>query len=334
MKAMITGAAGFLGSELAKYLEGKGFDLVLLDNMEYGYEDNLSDYPDLLKRLIVDDVRNPDILTYMTDVDVVFHFAGISSLPECETSPQKAFEVNTASVAGLLSGLRNMPRLKRFIFASTSAVYENNTEEVMSEDLPLAPDLVYATTKLCAEHICRLYALNYDMDIVICRFFNVFGPHQDYKRLHPPFTSYLIREISNGRRPVVFNTSDVRRDYIYTEDLIAYLDYLMSAPEKMRADIFNLCSGHGHSALEIVKAVYKIFGREPSYDEGKPVDFWNKYPSLFDRAKNLSENRVKKEVYKNCIGSNRKIVGLSRQNCRYDLETGLKIITDYQSAQR
>ncbi len=331
MKIAVTGAAGFLGSELAKYFKKQGAELILIDNMEYGYEDNLSDYPGLLDSLIVDDIRNDSVIQRLLDVEVVFHFAGISSLPECESNPVKAIDVNTTSVARILSGLRKSQKLRRFIFASTSAVYENNADSIMTEDMPVAPNLIYATTKLCAEHICRSYAQNYGMDIAVCRFFNVFGPHQDYLRPQPPFTSYLIREISAGRRPLVYNTSDVKRDYIYADDLIFFLEAVMRHSGKMCAEIYNLCSGQGYSALEILETIYKTMGKEPVFDRGDPGKYWDKYPVLFSGVHNLSNKRIEKEVFKDCIGSNAKISALTGLRCTVDLVEGLRHIANYQT---
>jgi nucleoside-diphosphate-sugar epimerase len=280
--------------------------------------------------LIVADVRDPSIEKYFQNVDVVFHFAGISSLPECESNPAKAFEVNTSALTNLLNIIRGS-HVKRFVFASTSAVYENNHEKIMTEDLKVSPNLIYATTKFCAEQICRSYAENYGIDIIICRFFNVFGPHQDYKRLHPPFTSYLIREIAAGRIPVVFNTSDVVRDYIYVEDLMIYLEKMLYSSNCYKADIFNLCSSVGYSAMDIVNMISAAFEKTVQINTGNPEEFWDKYPGLFNGKYNLSRDRIRKEVYKNCIGSNEKIKDEFQYICQTPMKEGLKKIIAFQT---
>ncbi|AEF86093.1 UDP-glucose 4-epimerase [Treponema primitia ZAS-2] len=332
MKVLITGAAGFVGSEFAKYLFQKNIDLVLIDNMEYGYKENLvigDNGQELLSKLIIDDIRNPEIAKYFYGVDIVFHFAGISSLPECESNPDKAFEVNALGVINILNSMRDS-HIKKFIMASTSALYENNHEEKMTEDLKVSPNLIYATTKLSAEQICRSYAENYEMDIFICRFFNVYGPHQDFKRLQPPFTSYLIREISAERTPIIFNTSDVKRDYIYIDDLMIYLEMIIYSKKHYCADIFNLCSSFGYSAMEIVNMIFDIFGKPVKVNTGNPIDFWNKYPGLFSAKYNLLRTRIEKEVYKNCIGSNNKIENEFNYTCQIGMKSGLKRIVDFQ----
>ena len=265
MNILITGGAGFIGSELGKFLLTQGHSVKILDTLEYGYRDNFEDNEILKNNFIQADVRDADFAKYLEDIDIVYHFAGISALPECESHPYKAFDINTNGTVNVLNAIRHS-KVKRLIFASTSAVYENNNNnEVHKEDDIVKPNLVYATTKYCAEQVCRAYAQNYGMDIVICRFFNVFGPHQDFKRKYPPFTSFLIREALAGRKPTIYNTEDCKRDYIYVYDLMQYL-YRMGMSEKhYSADIFNLATGKAYSAIEIAETIYKALGKPLDY---------------------------------------------------------------------
>jgi nucleoside-diphosphate-sugar epimerase len=332
MNVLITGGAGFIGSELGKFLLTKRHHVTILDNLEYGYRDNFEDSEALQNNFVEDDIRSEHISDYLCGVDVVFHLAGISALPECESNPVKAFNVNCTAVANILNACRAV-QVKKFIFASTSAVYENNPDSLpFTEDKAVAPNLIYATTKYCAEQICKSYAQNYGMDITICRFFNVFGPHQDFKRMSPPFTSFLVREALAGNPPTIFNTQDVKRDYIYVDDLLIFLDLIMNAAAPHKAEVFNLASGVGYSALEIARAIFGILGKEFVYNIGDANAFWDKYDTLFNKARNLSRERVKKEVFKNCIGDNSKIVKTFGYSPKVDLILGLKGIVDYQKA--
>jgi nucleoside-diphosphate-sugar epimerase len=270
---LITGGAGFIGSSLAKYLLTKKINVKILDNLEYGYKDNYEDNLILKKNFILADVRDKNFSKYLKNVDTIFHFAGISSLPECESNPTKAYDVNTNGVVNVLNSCRNA-NVKRIIFASTSAIYENNTtNKSHSENEYVYPNLTYATTKYCAEQVCKTYAQNYGMDIIICRFFNVFGAHQDFKREYPPFTSYLVREILNNRKPIIYNTSNVKRDYIYADDLLQYLYLMGNDKRKYCAEIFNLCSNKGYSTPDITKTIYKCLNKKSNFISGKPIKF-------------------------------------------------------------
>lgn len=334
MNMLITGGAGFIGSELGKFLLKRGHDVKLLDNLEYGYQDNFADNKILKNNFILADVREERFEKYLEGVDVVFHFAGISALPECESHPGTAFDVNTSGVANVLYALRKS-KVKRFIFASTSAVYENNPpEQIHRETDDVHPNLVYATSKLCAEHICHAYAQNYGIDIIICRFFNVFGPHQDFKRKYPPFTSYLIKEILADQKPVIYNSQDCKRDYIYVEDLMQYLLRMAQSPGKYSADIYNLATGYAYSAMEIANCAFSLItGRaltSNDFIKGNPLNFWDKYDELFNSTYNLSKSRVKQEVFKHCLGDGTKVKTHFNFEAKTDLATGLKNIISYQ----
>lgn len=334
MNILITGGAGFVGSELAKFLlaKEKGDCVVkILDNLEYGYRENFEDNAILRKNFIKADVRDSNFVDYLEDIDVVYHLAGISSLPECESNPAKAYSVNTSATANVLDACRKKG-ISKVIFSSTSAVYENNLlEKVHCESEVVAPNLIYSSTKYAAEGICRSFAENYGMNIIICRFFNVFGPHQDFRRKYPPFTSYLVREALSGRVPTIYNTSKVKRDYIYTEDLLTYLWLMLHSDRHYKAEIFNLCSGTGHVALDIAKQIYELLNCRFEYNTGSSRKFWEKYPELFDSKYPLSEDRVEREVYKNCIGSVEKLTKEFSYIPKYDMKSGLKAIIDYQS---
>ena len=307
MNILITGGAGFIGSELGKFLVTQGHNVKILDNLEYGYKDNFEDNEILKNNFIKADIRNNDFEKYLKDVDVLYHFAGISALPECESNPYKAFDVNTSGVANVLNACRNS-EVKKIIFASTSAVYENNCHNDYHKETDIVcPNLIYATSKYCAEQICKSYAQNYDMDIIICRFFNVFGPHQDFRRKYPPFTSYIIKNALNGQIPTIYNIEDCKRDYIYIDDLMQYLYKMVVSNKKYKAEIFNLATSNAYSALEIAQTVYKILGKEFVFQTGNADNFWDKYTDLFNQNYNLNRLRVKQEVFKHCLGNGQKV---------------------------
>lgn len=301
MRVLITGGAGFVGSQLGKHLHRLGHDVVLLDNMSFGHLDNLLLDGAPFGRFICQDIRDPSLPELFAGVDTVFHLAGIAALPVCQENPREAYDINVAGVASVLEAARRAG-VRRVVFSSTSAVYEKTKSERFSELDPIQPDLVYASTKAAAEHLCESFAINYGMDIVTCRFFNVYGPHQDVTRTSPPFTSYVARELVMGRAPNLFNDSSARRDYVHSDDVIELLTRMLLADDRFSGDRFNVCSGVGHSVPELYEVFLAASGKDirPVYND--PRTYWDKYPALFNRGLPLSRERITQEVYKSAIG--------------------------------
>lgn len=302
MRIVITGGAGFIGSQLGKSLHLQGHDVVLLDNMSYGHLDNLLLDGAPFGTFLCKDIRDPALFDMIQGAEVVIHLAGIAPLPVCQANPGVAYDVNVGGLGNVLEASRRAG-VRRVIFSSTSAVYEKTKLPVLTEDAPINPDLVYAMTKAAGEKLCEGFASSYGMDIIICRFFNVFGPHQDVKRLSPPFTSYVARELVLGRRPMLYNDTDARRDYVHSDDVVKLLTKMTFADGRFDAERFNICSGVGSSVPELYKIFTAVSGLdiEPVFND--PATFWDRYPELVTGPNRLPKSRIIEEVHKDAIGS-------------------------------
>ncbi|HWT12710.1 MAG TPA: NAD-dependent epimerase/dehydratase family protein [Allosphingosinicella sp.] len=331
MKVLITGGAGFVGSQLGKHLHRRGDEVVLLDNMRFGHLDNLLLEGSPFGRFVCKDVRDGDLVALFEGVDTLFHLAGIAALPVCQEAPAEAYDVNTAAVANVLEAARRAD-VRRIVFSSTSAVYEKTKSERFAESDPIAPDLVYASSKAAAESVCDAFARNYGLDIVICRFFNVYGPHQDVTRTSPPFTSYVARELVMDRAPTLFNDSSARRDYVHSDDVVDLLTRMIEAEGEFRAERYNVCSGQGHSVPELYGHFLAASGKsiEPVFRD--PSLYWEAYPALFGSAHPLSRERIVEEVYKNAIGDPAKT--RARFGWNPATEIGAGIASVYADARR
>ncbi len=331
MKILITGGAGFVGSQLGKHLHGAGHEVVLLDNMTFGHLDNLLLDGAPFGRFLCKDILDPDLQKYFEGVDTVFHLAGIAALPVCQENPRAAYDVNVSGVANVLEASRRAS-VRRVVFSSTSAVYEKTKAERFSEDDEIRPDLVYASTKAAAERLCDAFSINYNMDIAICRFFNVYGPHQDVTRTSPPFTSYVARELVMGRSPNLFNNSDARRDYVHSDDVVDLLSRVLHDEGRFAADRFNVCSGQGHSVPELYALFLEASGKqiEPTYND--PRSYWDQYPALFEQGMPLSRERITEEVFKNAIGNPVKSSQRFGWKARRNIREGIASV--YEDAKR
>ncbi len=331
-RILITGGAGFIGSQLGHALDSAGHRVTLVDNMSDGHEDNLTIDGKRFGEFIECDVRDDRMAGIIEGHDVIFHFAGTSSLPKCQADPGAAYDNNVTAVVRLLEWARRAGT-KRFVFSSTSAVYENNKETPFREDAIVAPDLVYACTKLAAERACQGFAAAYGLDIAITRFFNIYGEHQDIHRTNPPFLSYLSREIVQGRRPVLFNQSDAQRDYVYVGDVIDMLKRVMDADTALRGDIFNVCSGSGYSVPQLVDLYARVTGQSIDPEYRNPSAFWDKFPDLFEGALTLDRARIEAEVYKHSLGDPAKARETFGFQATTALEDGLARAFAYSSTQ-
>ena len=326
-KILITGGAGFIGSQLGLRLVNEGNEVVLLDNMTDGYLDNVLYKGKPFAKLVFKDIRDPSLQIELSNVDTIFHFAGTSSLPKCQSNPTAAYDNNVTGLINVLESARKT-KVRRIIFSSTSAVYENNSQTPFKESDQVQPDLVYASSKLAGENICKAYAQTYEMDIIVARFFNVYGEHQDIHRTMPPFVSYLAKETFYGNRPTIFNKSDAVRDYIYVGDVIEGLIRMKNTIGHFNGNSYNLCSGLGYSVKQII-AMYAEISRksiDPIYKD--PMTYWDQFPTLFN-GHPLNRERIAKEVFKNSIGSPTKSKETFNFEAKVNFMDGLKRIHDY-----
>lgn len=333
-KILITGGAGFIGSQFGLELTKKGLkkdeEVILLDNLSFGHLDNLFSEGSTFGTFICKDIRDTDLNQTFQNVDTIFHFAGISALPVCQSNPGHAIDVNVAGTANVLEAAR-LSGVRRVIFSSTSATYELSEEIPMTENLVVGQNLIYSLSKAQGEQICRAYADNFGMDIIVCRFFNIYGPHQDFHRKSPPFTSYIARELAYDRQPILFNNSDVQRDYVHISDVIELLLKMIASEKTYRADIFNVASGHGHSVPEIYKTMQEVSGKNIAPLFMDPIKYWDAYPSLFAGTFPMNHERIKKEVFKHSIGDVKKTSTEFGWTPKINLQSGL--VSIYQYAQ-
>ena len=342
-KILITGAAGFVGSQLAEFLYRQGYELVLIDNLKFGHLDNLL-FDDvkgtwrthLLSNFQLADIRDENIEDALDGVDTVFHFAGVAPLPVCQVQPKLAYDINVSGTLNLLEACRRK-EVAKFIFSSTSAVYENTKywtrrsyPEHLCEDDEIKPDLVYAMTKAAAEKACVSYANSYDMDISIFRFFNVYGPHQDFKRKSPPFTSYVARELAFDRKPILYNASrSAKRDYVHSHDLVRLMKIAGESNKRYNGEIFNVASGRGHSVPDLYSILLEISNKSIEPEFRDPELYWQAYHSLYEGKHQLSKERIRKEVHKRAVGDTTKTHGEFDWQAVTDVTEGLQSVYDF-----
>lgn len=331
MTILITGAAGFIGSQIAYRLWKNGFNLILLDNFSYGKEDNLV-FPDknFNNEIIRGDIRDKILLEKIIkggNIDIILHIAGIAPLPDCQSDPQQAVEVNILGTVNVLE-LSKKYGVSKIIFASTSAIYENDEKFPSIENDFELPSLIYANTKYAAERFCQSYCDVYDMNITALRFANVYGPHIDFLRKHPPFVGYMIRELLLGKVPTFYSDGTQSRDYIYVEDLIDLIILCIEGKNK-GFEVLNVSSNKSYSVNEIFKIAKKIINTNIEANFLPSNDFWKKYPELYSGLYPIKDEVLLREVNKKTLCDNTNASQKYNWKPKIDLEQGLRASIDY-----
>jgi len=304
MNILITGAAGQIGSGLAKLLIEKGHKLTLCDNLRNGYINNLKVDEEIIAPFYKVDIATQELLDLCGDqYDAIIHLAAITSLPDCESNPLETLRINVTGTANVLEFARKY-EVPHVIFASTSAVYENTDSEVFVEDLEINPRLYYSLSKKMAEEVVRSYQDNYDLKITTLRFFNVFGPDGDQTRPNPPLLNFVVRELQKGVAPVLSGDGEQVRDFIWVNDVVSMLELCL---EKQPNDIFNVCTGVTVSVNQLSTWVAEALELEHLGLEHKPAqDLWNRYPEMFSGKYSLNKEIVAKETTRYSKGSYQK----------------------------
>ena len=326
MKILITGAAGQIGSGLARLLSEKGYELTLVDNLRNGYLENLKDNADeLIAPFYQIDVATEELFKYCDGkYDVIIHLAAITSLPDCESNPLETIRINVSGTANVLEFARKNS-VPHVVFASTSAVYENNDVKVFTEDLEVNPRLYYSLSKKMAEELVHSYRENYGVKVTILRFFNVFGPDGDQTRPNPPLLNFVYRELNKGKAPVLSGDGEQVRDFIWVEDIVSMLELCML---KQPNDVFNVCTGVAVSVNQMSKWVAEAMGKEDLGLDHKPAqDLWSTYPEMFEGDYPLSKDLVAKETTRYSKGSYRKAERILGWKPNTDIESLVKKVT-------
>lgn len=302
---LVTGAAGFIGSQLSYRLWKDGENVILLDDFSYGSNDNLVfEKHDFRGEIIVGDIRDTTLLEKLfseNEFDLVYHIAGITPLPDCQVNPSLAVDVNVRGTVEILSMAKKY-NVKQVIFASTSAVYENNTDFPSVETNVVSPSLIYPSTKYTAEQYCKAFYEAYGMSIVCLRFANVYGPHIDCLRTQPPVMGYIIRELYKNESPILHSSGNQKRDFIYVDDLI---DLAIAVQKCNGFDQVNVSSQTTVSINWIANEIAKQMKKEMipiRYQEvGK---YWERYPELYEGYFPINEKLLEHEVLKYTCLSN------------------------------
>jgi len=253
----VTGGAGFIGSHTMDRLLAEGFEVVVLDDLRNGRLENISQHMGKrFFRFVRGDVRDSRLVRDLVkDVDCVVHLAALISVPESIEDPLLTNDVNVNGTLNLLKASMDF-NVKRFVYASSCAVYGNAKVLPIKEDSPLEPLSPYGVSKLAAEKYVGVFYEVYGLETVCLRYFNVYGPRQAYNDYSGVITKFIDR-LTKDFPLVVFGDGEQTRDFVYVQDVVE-ANILALKKEEAAGKTFNIGTGVATKINQLASALLEI----------------------------------------------------------------------------
>ncbi len=260
-RALVTGGAGFIGSHIVDGLLDRGIETYVLDDLSSGNLNNLSKNKNnkLLHIKVGDISKISQILKNVKDIDVVFHEAAIASVAKSVQDPKSVFKTNVSSSMEVLDFCVNA-KVKKLIFASSSAVYGDIKAKVLHEDMICNPTSPYGSSKLSIEKYLHSYWKTYGLECVSLRYFNVFGSRQSNNPYSGVITIFVNRILKN-LTPVIFGDGLQIRDFINVDDIVK-ANMLSMISKNATGEVFNIGTGNGTTVIDLINILSLLMGNE------------------------------------------------------------------------
>ena len=297
---VVTGGAGFIGSNLVRALLGEN-EVIVIDDLSTGNLENIRDLIDNQSIMFIEgSITDLNLLNKtFKNVDYVFHEAAIPSVPRSVKDPIKSNYANVNGTLNVLVAARDN-RVEKVVYASSSSVYGDTPVLPKREDMKPIPLSPYAVSKLVGEYYCQVFTEVYRLSTVSLRYFNVYGPRQDPSSEYAAVVPKFITSVLEEKSPIIYGNGEQTRDFTFIKDVI---NVNILAAKSNTTGVFNVAGGKQISINELAQLVMKIISKDIDivYDDPRPGDIMHsladismakeklKYKPMFDLTEGLKE---------------------------------------------
>ena len=265
-KCLVTGGAGFIGSNLARALLAQGCSVRILDNFSTGHQANIEEIRQQVEFIEGDLCHEPTVQKAVQGIQYVFHLGALPSVIRSIENPQATNATNITGTLDLLVAAKKAG-IERFIFTSSSSVYGDTPTLPKHEGMPTNPLSPYALSKLTGEYYCRIFHNLYGMKTFSLRYFNVFGPRQDPNSHYAAVIPIFIKALIHDQPPTIYGDGTQTRDFTFVENVVQANIACCTAPDKAAGKAYNIACGDRISVNDLAKRIASLLGKNitPKY---------------------------------------------------------------------
>lgn len=288
MKYLVTGGAGFIGSNLVEELIKLEHEVVVIDNLITGNCDNIEEFKNRIKFFKGSILDRSLLEKSLKDCDGIFHQAAIPSVGRSLINPKATSEANIEGTLNVLIAARDL-KIKKVVFASSSSVYGDTKILPKEEEMAANPKSPYALTKFVGEKYCEIFSKFYGLNTVCLRYFNVFGPRQDPNSDYAAVIPKFIKAVLNDTSPIIYGDGNQTRDFTFVADVVK-ANILAINSRVSDGTHINVACNKNISINGLLKTINSILGKniKPVYEEVRLGDVKDSLADI-SRANKLLE---------------------------------------------
>lgn len=272
-KYLVTGGAGFIGSNIVKKLLENGESVRVIDNLSTGKIENLKPFLDKIEFIEGDFSDLSVARRAVIGIDFVLHQGAVPSVPRSVDDPVGTNNANILGTLNMLIASRD-GGVKRFVYAASSSAYGDSVVMPKVETMNVAPKSPYAIQKLTGEQYCQTFFRLYGLETVCLRYFNVFGPNQDPGSVYSAVIPLFIKKVLEGVAPIINGDGTTSRDFTYVDNNVDANIRACMAPSECAGEVINIACGYEISLNQLLEKINHALGKnvEAQYKEERPGD--------------------------------------------------------------